>query len=226
MISQVAAVVYGAGTPAFLLFQAFTAAAARSSRPTRASTPSRGCSRSSPRTASCPASSRSAATASRSRGGSSSWPRWPPSLLIIFRGETHLLIPLYAVGVFIDFTISQSGMIRHWLREQTPGWRRRLSINAFGAVLTAVVAIVVTAGEGAAVADRPPADPAPRRDDVVHPPPVRRPGAGAPRPRRPRDRGRPPRAARHRPRQRHQPGRRPGRHLRADAGDATSGPST
>ena len=50
------------------------------------------------------------------------------------------LIPLYAVGVFIDFTISQAGMIRHWLREQRPGWRRRLAINAFGASLTAIVA--------------------------------------------------------------------------------------
>jgi hypothetical protein len=47
--------------------------------------------------------------------------------------------------VFIDFTISQSGMIRHWLRERSPGWRRRLSINAFGAALTATVAVIVTA---------------------------------------------------------------------------------
>lgn len=66
-------------------------------------------------------------------------------LIVIFRGETHLLIPLYAVGVFIDFTISQSGMVRHWLRERSPGWRRRMSINAFGAVLTATVAVIVTA---------------------------------------------------------------------------------
>src|SRR4029077_14920247 len=65
------------------------------------------------------------------------------ALVVIFRGETHLLIPLYAVGVFIDFTISQSGMIRHWLRERSPGWRRRLSINAFGAALTATVAVIV-----------------------------------------------------------------------------------
>jgi hypothetical protein len=36
------------------------------------------------------------------------------SLIVIFGGETHLIIPLYAVGVFIDFTISQAGMIRHW----------------------------------------------------------------------------------------------------------------
>lgn len=65
-------------------------------------------------------------------------------LVIGFGAVTHLLIPLYAVGVFIDFTISQSGMVRHWLRERSPGWRRRLSINAFGAALTGAVAIVVT----------------------------------------------------------------------------------
>ena len=65
-------------------------------------------------------------------------------LIVAFNGETHLLIPLYAVGVFIDFTISQAGMIRHWLRERPPGWQRRLAINAFGCTLTAVVAVVVT----------------------------------------------------------------------------------
>ena len=65
-------------------------------------------------------------------------------LIWFFQGETHLIIPLYAVGVFIDFTISQTGMIRHWRRERPPGWRRRLAINAFGASLTAVVAVVVT----------------------------------------------------------------------------------
>jgi len=67
------------------------------------------------------------------------------ALIVIFRGSTHLLIPLYAVGVFIDFTISQTGMIRHWLRERSPGYRRRLAINAFGAVLTGIVAVIVTA---------------------------------------------------------------------------------
>src|SRR4029077_1402545 len=65
-------------------------------------------------------------------------------LIVIFRGETHLLIPLYAVGVFIYFTISQTGMIRHWLRERSPGWRRRRAINVFGAARTAVVSVIVT----------------------------------------------------------------------------------
>lgn len=59
-------------------------------------------------------------------------------------GSTHALIPLYAVGVFIDFTISQSGMVRHWINTKEQGWRYRLSINAVGAVLTGVIAIVVT----------------------------------------------------------------------------------
>jgi amino acid transporter len=65
-------------------------------------------------------------------------------LIWFFQGETHLIIPLYAVGVFIDFTISQAGMIRHWRRERPAGWRRRLAINAFGMSLTAIVAVVVT----------------------------------------------------------------------------------
>jgi amino acid transporter len=65
-------------------------------------------------------------------------------LIWFFQGETHLIIPLYAVGVFIDFTISQAGMIRHWRRERPSGWRRRLAINAFGMTLTAIVAVVVT----------------------------------------------------------------------------------
>ena len=66
------------------------------------------------------------------------------SLVVIFNGETHALIPLYAVGVFIDFTIAQAGMVRHWWRTQSPGWRRRLAINAVGGVATAIVAVVVT----------------------------------------------------------------------------------
>jgi amino acid transporter len=66
------------------------------------------------------------------------------SLVVAAGGSTHALIPLYAVGVFIDFTISQAGMIRHWLRTRDPGWRRRMTINAVGCVLTGVVAVVVT----------------------------------------------------------------------------------
>lgn len=66
------------------------------------------------------------------------------SLVVIFQGDTHALIPLYAVGVFIDFTISQAGMVRHWWTERSPGWQRRMTINAIGGTATAVVAVVVT----------------------------------------------------------------------------------
>jgi len=66
-------------------------------------------------------------------------------LLIVFRGETHALIPLYAVGVFLSFTLSQSGMIRHWLTERGPGWRRRLAINGTGAIVTGMVTLVIAA---------------------------------------------------------------------------------
>jgi amino acid transporter len=66
------------------------------------------------------------------------------ALLVIFDGDTHALIPLYSVGVFVSFTISQSGMVVHWLRERGPGWRGRLAINGAGAALTGVVAVIVT----------------------------------------------------------------------------------
>jgi hypothetical protein len=66
------------------------------------------------------------------------------TVVILGRGSTHALIPLYAVGVFIDFTIAQTGMVRHWMRTRDPGWRRRLTINAVGGTLTAVIAVVVT----------------------------------------------------------------------------------
>jgi amino acid transporter len=66
------------------------------------------------------------------------------SLVVIGGGSTHALIPLYAVGVFIDFTISQAGMVRHWLSTREQGWRYRIVINATGGVLTAIIAVVVT----------------------------------------------------------------------------------
>jgi amino acid transporter len=66
------------------------------------------------------------------------------TVVILGGGSTHALIPLYAVGVFIDFTIAQSGMVRHWLATRAPGWQRKLAVNAVGATLTAIIAVVVT----------------------------------------------------------------------------------
>ncbi len=64
-------------------------------------------------------------------------------LLVIFQGSTHALIPLYAIGVFGAFTLSQAGMVLHWSRERGPRWRLHAVVNAAGAVTTAVVVSVV-----------------------------------------------------------------------------------
>jgi amino acid transporter len=70
------------------------------------------------------------------------------SLLIwLFSGDTHALIPLYAVGVFLSFTLSQAGMVRHWLRLRTPGWIRSVAINGLGAGATGIVLIVIAAAK-------------------------------------------------------------------------------
>lgn len=66
-------------------------------------------------------------------------------LIVVFRGETHRLIPLYAVGVFTSFTLSQTGMVRHWLKSKEPGWRLRATINAIGGTTTFIVLLVIAA---------------------------------------------------------------------------------
>ena len=57
-------------------------------------------------------------------------------LVVIFGGNESKLIPLYAVGVFTSFTLSQTGMVRHHQKEHEPGWRRNIAINAVGATAT------------------------------------------------------------------------------------------
>ncbi len=73
-------------------------------------------------------------------------------LLVIYRGDTHSLIPLYMIGVFLSFTLSQLGMVRHWWREHREGWATSAAINGFGALVTGIVLVVVAitkAAEGA-----------------------------------------------------------------------------
>ncbi len=65
------------------------------------------------------------------------------ALLVVFNGQTTKLIPLYAIGVFMSFTLSQSGMIVHHRRTKEPRWKLSLAINAFGAVCTGIVTIIV-----------------------------------------------------------------------------------
>lgn len=66
-------------------------------------------------------------------------------LLVVYDAKTTKLIPLYAVGVFVSFTLSQSGMVKHWLKLKEPGWRSSLIMNGVGAVATGVVAVIITA---------------------------------------------------------------------------------
>ncbi|MGH9039665.1 MAG: APC family permease [Acidimicrobiia bacterium] len=65
------------------------------------------------------------------------------ALLVAFGGVTTALIPLYAVGVFTSFTLSQTGMVRYHLRERNPGWQARAAANGAGALTTGVVLAVV-----------------------------------------------------------------------------------
>jgi amino acid transporter len=68
-------------------------------------------------------------------------------LLIGARGDMNTLVPLFAIGVFVGFTLSQAGMVRHWWHARPTGWRFKLALNGFGAILTGVAAIVVTASK-------------------------------------------------------------------------------
>jgi amino acid transporter len=64
-------------------------------------------------------------------------------LLLVYRANVTSLIQLYVVGVFISFTLSQAGMVRHWHRLRDPGWRRSIALNGVGATTTGVVLVVV-----------------------------------------------------------------------------------
>ena len=70
-------------------------------------------------------------------------------LIAAFRGSVTALIPLYTVGVFLAFTLSQAGMVRHWLRsrDEEDGWRWRATVNGIGAITTGVVAVEVAASK-------------------------------------------------------------------------------
>jgi len=65
------------------------------------------------------------------------------ALIWAFHGELDLLLPLYAVGVFLAFTLSQSGMVRHWLKFREKGWQKSLAINAVGATATGIVMVII-----------------------------------------------------------------------------------
>ena len=64
-------------------------------------------------------------------------------LIIAFRGDTQLLLPLYMIGVFVSFTLSQAGMVIHWRKTREAGWKTSAVINGFGAVVTGIVLVIV-----------------------------------------------------------------------------------
>lgn len=68
-------------------------------------------------------------------------------LIVLFGGDTHALIPLFAVGVFLAFSLSQIGMVRHWVRVRGTGWWWKAFINALGALATFVTLVVVALGK-------------------------------------------------------------------------------
>jgi amino acid transporter len=64
-------------------------------------------------------------------------------LLVAVNAETNRLIPMYAIGVFLGFTLSQVGLVRHWLKKRPARWRPRAAVNAAGAVMTAITVVVL-----------------------------------------------------------------------------------
>jgi amino acid transporter len=64
-------------------------------------------------------------------------------LIIAFRGDTQSLLPLYMIGVFVSFTLSQAGMVIHWRKTREAGWKTSAFINGFGALVTGIVLIIV-----------------------------------------------------------------------------------
>ena len=142
VVAQVAATIYGPGSPGFFAFQAFTALILFLAANTSFNA--------FPRLAAILAGDGFMPRHLAFRGDRLAFTLGivilgmvSAGLVVIFGGDTHALIPLYSIGVFISFTISQGGMVRHWLGERSPGWKHRLAINAFGCVLTGIVSVVV-----------------------------------------------------------------------------------
>ena len=68
-------------------------------------------------------------------------------LVVVFQGDTHALIPLFAVGAFLAFTLSQAGMVVHWWRERSAGWAAKAALNGLGAAATGVALLVIGASK-------------------------------------------------------------------------------
>lgn len=69
------------------------------------------------------------------------------ALIVLFNGDTHALIPLFAVGAFLAFTLSQGGMVVHWWRERSAGWQTKGLLNGLGALATGLALVVIGASK-------------------------------------------------------------------------------
>jgi len=68
-------------------------------------------------------------------------------LIIIFNGDSHALVPLFAVGAFLAFTISQAGMVAHWVNQRTSGWHFKAITNGLGALVTGAALLIIGASK-------------------------------------------------------------------------------
>ncbi len=68
-------------------------------------------------------------------------------LIVVFGGESHALIPLFAIGAFLAFTLSQAGMVQHWLRKRGRGWATKAVVNGLGALTTGFVVLIISIGK-------------------------------------------------------------------------------
>jgi hypothetical protein len=65
------------------------------------------------------------------------------ALIVIFQSDTHALVPLFAIGAFLAFTLSQAGMVLHWWKSREKGWLTKTAINGIGATVTGLTLLVV-----------------------------------------------------------------------------------
>ena len=101
-------------------------------------------------------------------------------LIWLFDASVPALIPLYSIGIFLSFAISQAGMVRHWYEERGGGWRWKLGLNLVGAIVTGLVFVISAASKiPQRGLDRPRHRPGPGRPDALGPRPVPQPGGRA-----------------------------------------------
>ena len=143
VMSQLGTAVFGSGTVLYVVLQFATAGDPHPRGQHRVRRLPAACRRSSPPTATCPRQLANRGDRLVFSNGVIVLATAAGGLIIAFGGKTNALIPLYAVGVFLSFTLSQAGMVRHHQKEREKGYKRNIVINAVGSVATAIVLLIV-----------------------------------------------------------------------------------